>query len=85
MDVDIYVWQKRTTLKKMSEKIGVSMTCMSGLKRKVTSPHLLVAIKLIKESEGEISMEELLTDADKKKLKLWELKREKRMENEKNR
>ena len=71
MDIDIYVWQKRTTLTALAKKLGVSMTCMSGLKRKVTSPHLLMAAKLLRLSDGQITLEELLTDSDIKKLNKW--------------
>jgi hypothetical protein len=71
MDVDKYLWQSRSTLKKAAEDLDMSMNAICKIKLKKGSPSLLNAIKLIHMSQGEITNLELLSEVDKKEYEKW--------------
>jgi len=83
MDLDEYLWFTRTTLKKFSEKMEFSVTGISQVKHFVRSPSLLNTVKLIIESEGKITPQELLCKKDVKTLEEWKKRRDEKNEQDK--
>ncbi len=71
MDIDEYCWRNRMSLRKLAIKVGCTEASILKYKHGKGSPSLLIAMKIVKTSGGDITLEELLGKNDKEKLKKW--------------
>lgn len=71
MDLDEYIWMKRLKSIDIARKADFSPNALCKMRKKKGSPSLLAAIKLCILSEGEITMEELLSERDAELFKIW--------------
>lgn len=77
MNLDEFIWKKRTTAKKLGKIVGMTPQSLGNVKLRKNSPHLLTAVKLVLLSEEEINFEELLSKKDQEDLEKWLLKKDK--------
>lgn len=69
MDLSYYLWKNKISQVKFSKQIGLSKTNLSGLVTKKNSPSLVTAIKIHRETDGQVSYSEMLRPLDALKLK----------------
>lgn len=65
MDLDEYLWKTRAHKKKFSMKIQTEPTNLYLLTKKIHSPNLCLALRIHHVSNGEITLEELLSVKDR--------------------
>lgn len=71
MDLDEYLWRNRITVRDFSIKVGCTENTLLKIKHRRGSPGLLIALKIVKCSDGQIALEELLSKADVEKYQKW--------------
>mgnify|MGYP001602932077 CR=1 FL=1 len=68
MDLYQWLWKNRVKKGEFAKKLGISPQSLSTLIYKKYSPALRVATGINKLSNGEVTMEDMLTDNDRKEL-----------------
>jgi len=68
MDIDEYLWRKRRTVRSFAIELGITDNSVLKYKHKRGTPRLLIALKIVKASGGEITLEELLTKEEAEEL-----------------
>lgn len=71
MDLDEYMWRNKITNRKFGLRIGTHAQHVSTIKRKVITPSLMLAAKIIEASDGKVEMFDLMSDRDRKKYNDW--------------
>lgn len=71
MDIDEYLWRNRRTVRDFAIKLGITENSVLKYKHKRGAPKLLIALKIVKESNGQITIEELLPPKELEELKKW--------------
>lgn len=71
MDIDTFLWQKRMTMREFAIMVGVTEVSIQKYKQRKNSPNLLIALKIVKASEGEITLHELLKKEDVEAYEKW--------------
>lgn len=68
MDIDEYLWRSRRTVRSLAIQVDTTDNSILKYKHKRGTPRLLMAMKIVKASEGQITLEELLTEEERKDL-----------------
>ena len=68
MQVDEYLFRNKITKKSFAKRLGISQSMMCALAQRKHTPTLMLAIKIIKESQAAVHLVDLLKDADREKL-----------------
>lgn len=68
MDLDEYLWKTRTTQLQFAQKLGVYPHTINRICQKKTSPKLLMAIRIVEATEGQVTYKDLLRKEDAEKL-----------------
>ena len=71
MDLDEYLWRNKRTLKELCSKVDCTPCTMNKIKHRRSSPKLVLALKLVEETGGQVSLKELLGREDEKRWKIW--------------
>jgi hypothetical protein len=71
MDLDEYLWRNRVTIRDLAIKIGCTENTLLKIKHRRGSAGLLIAIKIVKCSDGQIALEQLLSKKDVEKYEKW--------------
>ena len=71
MELFEYIWKAKTTATEIAKEMDCSPNSLGNIKTRKSSPGLLMALKLQKISEGQITLTDLLSDEDKEKWEKW--------------
>ena len=71
MELFEYIWKSKTSANKLARALDCNANTLGNIKTKKSSPGLLMALKLQKISEGQITLTDLLSDEDKEKWEKW--------------
>ena len=71
MNLDEYMWRNKLSASRVARDIDCSTNTLGKIRRRESSTGLLLAIKLIKISDGQITIEELLSEKGEKQFKEW--------------
>jgi len=69
MDLEQYLWEERLTYHSFSKMIYVSQPTVAAIARREHSPGLLIGTKIVEITKGKVTYEDMLTEADKDKVK----------------
>lgn len=64
MDLNEYLWRYQVKQNDFSEKVSINVHGISNLVRRRNSPSLLNAIKIVNETKGLVTFEDLLKHSD---------------------
>ena len=70
MKLDRYLWENKISQKDFSKSIGISLRCLWLIVHNQSTPSLLNAMKIVKATDNQVSYEDLLSESDRKKLKI---------------
>lgn len=65
MELDYYLWKKKILHKDFAKNVGIATHTLSVLVNKKSSPTLFTALKIYFETEGAVSLFELLKPEDR--------------------
>lgn len=68
MELDEYLWRYKRTIREFSRAMDCNENTVLHIKHKTHSPRLLLALKVQHETEGKVTIKEMLTKEDLEKL-----------------
>lgn len=71
MDIRQFLFEERRTSRWLSVSIDCTENAILKYKNGTGSPSLLNALKLLKITDGKVTLEELLSDKDKEEYEKW--------------
>jgi|GEM_PF-2614509 len=69
MDLDEWLWRNKCTRRKIARAIGIHHQTIFNILSKTRTPALFTAIAIEKFTNGAVTIEELLNEEDREKLK----------------
>lgn len=75
--MELFIWLKRNKIsaKKFSKMIGISEPSMSNILNKIVTPSLVVAIKILDATNGDIDVMHLLSEKSQNEWSLYQTKK----------
>jgi DNA-binding XRE family transcriptional regulator len=70
MDLDEYLWRHRIKQKDFAELLGVRQATVHCLRKRKSTPLLLLALNVVAVTRGAVDIESLLNHSDELKLKV---------------
>ena len=64
MDLKEYLWRNQRTLSSLAEEVGVSENSLIHYKLRRRTPNLLLALKIVKATDSQVTLYELLSKKD---------------------
>jgi plasmid maintenance system antidote protein VapI len=65
MELDYYLFKNKMKIKDFAEKIGIFPHNVSRIVNRKVTPHLVIAIKIHKATDGLVSYEEMVGEKDR--------------------
>ena len=69
MNLEEYLWKSKRTIREFSNNIDCTTNTIIRIKQQAGSPNLLLALKIVEESDHKVDLESLLSKDDAKKIK----------------
>jgi len=66
MDLDEYLWRNKILKKDFAKKIGIQAHSLGAVVSKKVTANLVTAINILKATEGQVDIETLVREEDKK-------------------
>ncbi len=71
MDLDEYMWRHKRTLREFSKTVGCTTVTLCRIKHRTQTPRMPLAMKIERETEGQVSLQEMVSKRDTEKLEKW--------------
>ena len=71
MELAEFLWKRKKTAKELASAADCSPNSIGKIKRRTSTPGLLMALKLLEISSWAIELEDLLSERDKKDYENW--------------
>lgn len=74
MDLAEYLWRESKTIPQFSKQINISAPTILKIKQRRISPKLITALKIVHETDGKVSLNEIMASKDRKELSQWKVR-----------
>ncbi len=68
MDLDEYLWRKKRTIREFCKVVGCTTVTLCRIKHRSQTPRMLLAMRIENETGGLVTLKEMLSKEDLKKL-----------------